>query len=905
MRKRILVVEDDPVFRNYLYQVLKYDFEVTPASRPFEALNALNKQRFEVMITDLRMPEMEGMELVERVRSTLDPHMPVIVITAFEDDWPMDAALSKHVFRYLRKGAFLPSELKQDVDKAIEIRHSMEGLRKTRKTVEGSKDFYKEILDNSPHAIFIMDTDRKPRFLNKSFQQLTGYGMDTIRDTILDIVSSKSKSEMERVLSTLGVVCPDRVKMVFVSADGSEITLDVWLALIKAGETDSIFAIGSPGTQELETQDLQSLEDQIQGLNKLLEEKTKEVSHYDECFQRIAQGAPGIIVWLDKQCRCTYINPELERLLGYPAGEFLGNEIVWESLLHPDDVHIVDDIRNGVKEGVATLSGEVRAYNRSGYMLFLTWRASIHYAQDGSYRAMDLVAEDITLRKVAEEELRKATIRIQELYGGKLQELRNTEERYRLIVEGSSDMIFSMDNDYQMVYMNRKGLKALGLSLDEILGRPCNEFVSDDFSLNRLHGVLKNLSENNGPVVFPMSVDTREGKRVWSITLGSIGNGTKREFTGVARDITEEVRNYKKLRLLANIEHFSADAIIGLDTDRHIISWNQGAYMMFGWTEDEIIGKSTFTIIPDDKRKEADEVLDVVMEKGFVKDLETRRKTKSGLILDVSLTMTAIKDDTGSIIGFSAIIKDITDQKKMESALVQSERLAATGKLAASIAHEINNPLYGIRSCLNHVLNIEDKNLIDTQFIRLAIKETDRIAELIRNMKTFYMPTEGKVQEIDINEILRDVFAFNRKYLEENKVRLEFREGACPCVQGVPEQLKQVFVNLITNAVEAMPQGGFLTVTTEAGHDDRIVNIIFTDTGVGIVQDDLPRIFEMFYSKKPHVKGVGLGLSVSYGIIKRHGGKIDVESEEGKGSSFKVILPVKTEWGRQLQLDLK
>jgi len=202
------------------------------------------------------------------------------------------------------------------------------------------------------------------------------------------------------------------------------------------------------------------------------------------------------------------------------------------------------------------------------------------------------------------------------------------------------------------------------------------------------------------------------------------------------------------------------------------------------------------------------------------------------------------------------------------------------------------------------VLNTKG-DAIDYQFVKLAIKETDRIADLIRNMKTFYMPNEGRVQKIDLSETLRDVFILNRKYLEEHLVKLKFNPEGASFAECVPDQIKQVFINIVGNAVDAMPDGGELHVSLDENRDAGTVSVSFKDTGVGIASDDLPQIFDMFYSKKPMVKGVGLGLSVSYGIIKRHGGTIDVQSEEGKGSTFRITLPTKSLWARQLHLDLK
>jgi signal transduction histidine kinase len=273
-------------------------------------------------------------------------------------------------------------------------------------------------------------------------------------------------------------------------------------------------------------------------------------------------------------------------------------------------------------------------------------------------------------------------------------------------------------------------------------------------------------------------------------------------------------------------------------------------------------------------------------------------------VLDVGVTMNTLRDEAGEMFGLSAIITDLTEKRKMEAALIQTERLAAMGKLSASIAHEINNPLYGIRSCLNHVLGAE-RGGIDQQFVRLAVKETDRIADLIRNMKTFYQPDEGRAQVSDIAELLREVFVLNRKYLEENMVKLVFSPAGTFPLECVPEQIKQVFINIVTNAVEAMPDGGELHVQVRRPDDGQAFEVSFSDTGVGIARQDLPQIFDMFYSKKPMVKGVGLGLSVSYGIVKRHGGAMAVSSEEGKGTTVTVTLPLVTPFARQMQLDLK
>ena len=913
MTQKILVVEDDPVFRNYLHQVLKYDFDVVTAPGPLEALKALEKDSFALMITDLRMPDMDGRALVEKVRAEIDPHLMVIVITAFEDDWPMDMAMSSDVFRYLRKGAFLPSELKQNVSKALEMRGSIVSLEEYKRRADISETIYKDVFEKSTDALFITDIGLQPVALNRRFTELSGYTLDDLKGrTLFDIIDEQDRPAAVNAFNAqIAGEPPGTVRLHFLRKDGSSRYVRVWARVVREIQ-DMSSAVFCMARDMGDAQDERSAGSQsVERLQESLAENDRQIEILQRQFQRLTEHAKDIVIWLGRDFACEYVNQEVSRTLGYTSDELLGKQVPWEEIVHQEDLPLVEAWREATGKRAADMEGEIRVYTRSRYMLFLSYRVSFQYDAHGIFSGLDIIAEDITQQKIAEQELRSANRKIQEFntrltdgVSRKIKALRESEERYKQIVEDSGDIIFSLDSEARLVYMNRMGLETLGVTLEDIFQRPCREFMADEASEDMLREMIGLIGKGKGPGPFDISIETPGGRKIYRTSLTQIGDPSRVEYVCTAGDISGEIATNKRLQLLANIEHYSADAIVGLDTDRKVISWNQGAAMMFGWSEEEAVGKPGLFVVPDEEMKEADEIFDEVRGKGLVKDRETRRKTKSGRILDVLLTITALKDASGDIFGFSAIIKDLTEKKKMESALIQSERLAATGKLAASIAHEINNPLYGIRSCLNHVLNTR-KEGIDQQFVRLAIKETDRIADLIRNMKTFYMPNEGGVQKIDIGESLRDVFILNRKYLEEHSVKLKFSPDGAYYVECIPDQIKQVFINIINNAVEAMPDGGELRVDIKNDADAGTVGVSFEDNGVGIASDDLPRVFEMFYTRKTMVKGVGLGLSVSYGIVKRHGGTIDVKSEVGKGSVFTVTLPVKTLWARQMHLDLE
>lgn len=227
--------------------------------------------------------------------------------------------------------------------------------------------------------------------------------------------------------------------------------------------------------------------------------------------------------------------------------------------------------------------------------------------------------------------------------------------------------------------------------------------------------------------------------------------------------------------------------------------------------------------------------------------------------------------------------------------LLRAEKSAATGKLAASLAHEINNPLQAIQNCLHLVMN---KRSLDQgkrhQYLSMAQEEVQRLIGLVQRMLDFYRPSKQGMAPMDITAALEDVASLVGKRLQQAKIAVHNHTSVpLPRVNGVSNLLKQVFLNIIINGIEAMPAGGELYIDTSWDENRKEVVVSFTDTGEGIPISELANIFDPFYTTK--AKGTGLGLSVSHGIIQSHGGRIDVKSEVGKGSTFTVRLPASPE----------
>ena len=240
--------------------------------------------------------------------------------------------------------------------------------------------------------------------------------------------------------------------------------------------------------------------------------------------------------------------------------------------------------------------------------------------------------------------------------------------------------------------------------------------------------------------------------------------------------------------------------------------------------------------------------------------------------------------------------------ERSQAQLVQAEKLTAMGRLTASIAHELNNPLQAVQNCLHLTLTRSLAEEKQHHYLTLAQEEVDRLIDIVSRMLDFYRPSRGQRSPTDVNDLIENVLALTTKRLQRSNVTVHRQLARnLPLIHVVADQIKQVFLNIVINAIEAMSQQGELIITTrlengKSGQEGGWLRVSFADNGVGLSPEELEHIFEPFYTTKS--RGTGLGLSVSYGIVQRHGGHIDVKSVSGKGTLFSVRLPLALTGGK-------
>ncbi len=637
----------------------------------------------------------------------------------------------------------------------------------------------------------------------------------------------------------------------------------------------------------------------------------------------------------------------VESITGYAPSEFTSGRLIWKSLIHPEDQKwLLNRYREAVKNREKTLTTRYRIIHKNGDVRWVEDRRLFSYGPDGKLLFVDGALMDVTDVVEAEEALKES------------------EERFRKIAECAHDAILTIDISGKIIFWNFGAQKIFGYAEEEILGKDFLILIPEE-KRNLHKNLLTKIAEGEeiplvGKVVDVVGVRKSGERFPLEISIAQWEENGNIYLTPIIRDISvkkkleEELRKerdelkrakaalqqkHEELQKLFRLVEKAKkewertmdcveDLIFLTDEDDNIIRCNRAALNYMGKDFCEVIGKNLEELLDTHipatgvTYGESKELYHEETGKWFVLRVYPYKDSHDPSIRGKVVTL---HDTTELKKAHQELEKAYEELKRTQAQILQQDKMASIGQLAAGVAHEINNPMGFISSNLGTLRKYADRiveftsELIDTissagneelankvkelkkklkidiilddlkDLIEESLEGAARVRKIVQDLKSFSRVDEAEMKHADINECLESTINIVWNEIKY-KAKLIRDYGELPQTKCYPQQLNQVFMNILVNAAHAIEKDGVITVKT--WHEDGNIYVQISDTGCGIPEDIINRIFEPFFTTKEVGKGTGLGLSISYDIIKKHNGDIMVESKVGEGTTFTIRIPV-------------
>jgi two-component system cell cycle sensor histidine kinase/response regulator CckA len=479
-------------------------------------------------------------------------------------------------------------------------------------------------------------------------------------------------------------------------------------------------------------------------------------------------------------------------------------------------------------------------------------------------------------------------------------------------VESSDDAIVSKALDGTVLTWNQSAERIFGYSAEEMIGASIYRLIPPEFH-DEERVVLARICRGERVAHFESTRMRKDGSRFpVDITVSPVRDetGVIVGASSVKRDISDRLTAAATSARLAAIVESSDDAIISKSLSGVVLDWNAAAERMYGYTVSEMVGRSIYSLIPEELKQEEHDILQRVAGGEHVAHYETVRLRRDGRQIQIALTLSPIRNPDGTIIGASSIQRDITERKRAEEALRQASKMESIGALAGGLAHDFNNQLYALSGFAHFIgrdPGLSPSSRTDLQELQ---KTTERMASLTRQLLAFARQQVLSPETLDLNASVLDTRPMLQRLIgSATNIEVALAPGP-KWVKVDRAQLVQVLLNLVINARDAMPGGGRIEIRTETlevgqGHLlDRLeapvepgayAGLVVADSGEGIPPEHLPHIFEPFYTTKEVGTGTGLGLATVDGIVIQSGGHILVQSSPGQGTTIKILLPLTAE----------
>ena len=621
----------------------------------------------------------------------------------------------------------------------------------------------------------------------------------------------------------------------------------------------------------------------------------------EEKYRSIVENIEEGYCEVDLAGNFTFFNDSIGKIFGYSKDELMGlNTRQYTDEENAEKVYETCNIVYKSGESAKTVGWEI--IRKDGTKRFV--EASISLLKDIGNKPIGFrsIVRDITDRKKTEDDLKES------------------KQQLRDIIDFLPDATFAIDKDGKVIAWNKAIQDMTGTKAEDIMGKGNYEYAIPfygerrpvlidlvgkwDEEIKQKYQYVKKdedflISETYNPLVKPDGFLWNKASRLYD---------SKGEIVGAIesiRDITdrkkaEEALRESEERLKAILES-NPNPVIVYDTEGHTQYLNQAFTEFFGWSLDELKGKR-IPFVPDDQKELTGAKIDEGYRSGKTVQFESKRLTKQGDVIDVIISSASIKGLEGDPVETVVNLTDISGRKKLEAQLQQAQKMEALGTLGGGIAHDFNNLLMGIQGRTSLMMMDKDPSHPDFEHLKGIEDYVKSAADLTKQLLGFARGGKYEVKPTDINELIKKSSTMFGRTKKEIKVHGKYQKDVW-AIEADQGQIEQVFMNLYVNAWQAMPGGGDLYVQTESVTLDkdyvkpfnvtpgRYIKISVTDTGFGMDEATQQRIFDPFFTTKEMGRGTGLGLASAYGIIKNHGGFINVYSEKGEGATFNIYLP--------------
>jgi PAS domain S-box-containing protein len=746
--------------------------------------------------------------------------------------------------------------------------------------------YFSRFFDTLPDPVAVTNSQQRVVFLNHAAEELLGCSVHPDNycppwHEILQIESEEEQRLVEQCFT--GSETLNRVPLQLRNHQGSKLSL--WITATVMKDETGKFA----GCLTI-LRDIQSDQEAQPNIQSQLATLASILDNFPTPFFTVS---PDLII--------THMNEHMEKLTGYTREEVIG-QMACSRVLCTEQCGTEDCLLVQAMEGRRPVAGIRRVIqDRQGRDIPVVVNASLITDADGNVIGGFEAVRDISRRVEA-------------------------EKKIELVAEMTQEAILMADENHCAIFANSRLAEITGLPREDIVGMSISEILSPQHDEMISNLLSEPDPENIGHLCFcstlQADLNLQDTYRRFETCIGVSRVGKSKITYLYLRDLTERIEIERELRkansFLNNIIQSSVDGIVVVDTKGNVLIFNEGAERILGYKATEVVGHSELLLKFYDIDL-AREMMRRMRSKeygppGKLNPIRISFTSKSGEEVPVNFSAAVIREG-GQEIGSVGIFTDLREHERMrrelddlrenermrreledtQKQLVQAEKIASLGRLAAGVAHEINNPLAGVLIYADILMKELKGNEQWRKDLEEIISQTLRSKQIVARLLEFSRQSLDERVLCDVNEIIGHCVALlQHQSLFHNVEIIQELESDLPQILGNPGELEQVFTNLMLNATDAMEGKGRITISSASELEAKQVMLTFSDTGLGISPEVKEKIFEPFFTTKPVGVGTGLGLSIVYGVIQRHGGSIEVGSTPGPGATFIIRLPLQS-----------